>query len=77
MHLLSAGLDPAKVVFFIDSQAAILALSMGLKSCWDPRKCEAAAQKAKQGTKSTQPEVPLTLKRAKNIISIYIDKYTA
>ncbi|GFX84888.1 reverse transcriptase [Trichonephila clavipes] len=27
MHLLSAGLAPAKVVFFIDSQAAILALS--------------------------------------------------
>ncbi|GFU76329.1 uncharacterized protein TNCV_285291 [Trichonephila clavipes] len=26
-HLLSSGLDPAKVVFFIDSQAAILALS--------------------------------------------------
>ncbi|GFT85164.1 reverse transcriptase [Trichonephila clavipes] len=38
---------------------------------------ERADQKAKQGAKSTQPEVPLTLRRAKSIISTYIDKYTA
>ncbi|GFW01866.1 hypothetical protein TNCV_3028371 [Trichonephila clavipes] len=33
-------------------------------------------QKAKQGAKSSQPEVPLTLRQAKSIISTYIDKYT-
>ncbi|GFV35502.1 uncharacterized protein TNCV_3205331 [Trichonephila clavipes] len=38
---------------------------------------ERANQKAKQGTESTQPEVPLTLRRAKSIISTHIDKYTA
>ncbi|GFX63336.1 reverse transcriptase [Trichonephila clavipes] len=38
---------------------------------------ERADQKAKQRAKSTQPEVPLTLRRTKNIISTYIDKYTA
>ncbi|GFW43007.1 reverse transcriptase [Trichonephila clavipes] len=38
---------------------------------------ERADQKAKQGAESTQTEVHLTLRRAKNIISTYIDKYTA
>ncbi|GFW31416.1 reverse transcriptase [Trichonephila clavipes] len=37
---------------------------------------ERADQKAKQGAESTQPEAPLTLRRAKSIISTYIDKYT-
>ncbi|GFV59179.1 uncharacterized protein TNCV_2339201 [Trichonephila clavipes] len=32
---------------------------------------------AKQGAESTQPEVPLTLRRAESIISTSIDKYTA
>ncbi|GFW52931.1 uncharacterized protein TNCV_2395101 [Trichonephila clavipes] len=36
-----------------------------------------AYQKAKQRDKSSQPEVPLTLRRAKSIISTIIDKYTA
>ncbi|GFT53207.1 uncharacterized protein TNCV_4233061 [Trichonephila clavipes] len=36
-----------------------------------------ADQIAKQGAESTQPEVPLTLRRAKSIISTYNDKYTA
>ncbi|GFX21132.1 transposable element Tcb1 transposase [Trichonephila clavipes] len=38
---------------------------------------ERADQKAKQGAESTQPEVPLTLRRAKNTNSTHIDKYTA
>ncbi|GFW15903.1 reverse transcriptase [Trichonephila clavipes] len=38
---------------------------------------ERAFQKAKQEAESIQSEVPLTLRRAKRIISIYIDKYTA
>ncbi|GFV44667.1 DDE_3 domain-containing protein [Trichonephila clavipes] len=36
-----------------------------------------AYQTAKQGAESTQPEVPLTLRRAKSVISVHIDKYTA
>ncbi|GFT42186.1 uncharacterized protein TNCV_1008611 [Trichonephila clavipes] len=36
---------------------------------------ERADQKAKQGAKLSQPEVPLTLRRAKSIISTFIDKY--
>ncbi|GFW33093.1 hypothetical protein TNCV_2110231 [Trichonephila clavipes] len=36
-----------------------------------------ADQTAKQRADSTQPEVPLALRRAKSIISTYIDKYTA
>ncbi|GFV16898.1 reverse transcriptase [Trichonephila clavipes] len=106
MHLLSAGLAPAKAVFFIDSQAAILALSSNTPTdCLNRIQCrinitqlmtygwtaalqwvpshvgilgiERADQKAKQGAESSQPEVPLTLRRAKNIISTHIDKYTA
>ncbi|GFW53869.1 reverse transcriptase [Trichonephila clavipes] len=38
---------------------------------------ERADPKAKQGAESTQPEVPLTLRRATSIISTYIDQYTA
>ncbi|GFU44665.1 reverse transcriptase [Trichonephila clavipes] len=38
---------------------------------------ERADQKAKQGAESTQPEVPWTFRRAKNIISTHIDEYTA
>ncbi|GFU35356.1 transposable element Tc1 transposase [Trichonephila clavipes] len=38
---------------------------------------ESADQKAKQEAESTQPEVPLTIRKAKSIISTYIDKYTA
>ncbi|GFX19032.1 reverse transcriptase [Trichonephila clavipes] len=38
---------------------------------------EIADQKDKQGAESTPPEVLLTLRRAKGIISTYIDKYTA
>ncbi|GFW51792.1 hypothetical protein TNCV_1187241 [Trichonephila clavipes] len=37
---------------------------------------ENADQKAQQGTESSQPEVPLTLRRAKSITSTFIDKYT-
>ncbi|GFT34019.1 reverse transcriptase [Trichonephila clavipes] len=105
-HLLSAGLAPAKVVFFIDSQAAILALSSKTPTdCIYTIQCRtkiaelisygrtAALQwipshvgipgnkrgikKDKQGVESTQPEVPLTLSRAKSIISTHIEKYTA
>ncbi|GFY17745.1 uncharacterized protein TNCV_1074801 [Trichonephila clavipes] len=36
-----------------------------------------ARQKVKQGAESTQPEVPLTLRRSKSVISSHIDKYTA
>ncbi|GFV18845.1 reverse transcriptase [Trichonephila clavipes] len=38
---------------------------------------ERANQKAKQEAESTQPEVPLTLRRIKSIISTYIDKHIA
>ncbi|GFS87676.1 reverse transcriptase [Trichonephila clavipes] len=38
---------------------------------------ERADQKVKQGVESTQPEVPLTLRRANSIIFTHIDKYTA
>ncbi|GFU30296.1 HTH_Tnp_Tc3_2 domain-containing protein [Trichonephila clavipes] len=37
---------------------------------------ERTDQKAKQGAESSQPEVPLTLRRAKSIISTSIDKCT-
>ncbi|GFU55990.1 reverse transcriptase [Trichonephila clavipes] len=37
---------------------------------------ERADQKAKQGAKLSQQEVSLTLRRAKSIISTFIDKYT-
>ncbi|GFX72990.1 hypothetical protein TNCV_2814301 [Trichonephila clavipes] len=77
MCLLSTGLTPAKVVFFIVSQATILALSIGPKSRWDPRQCETVDQKAREGAESTQPDFPLTFRRAKSIISPHIDKYTA
>ncbi|GFV34837.1 reverse transcriptase [Trichonephila clavipes] len=43
---------------------------------WIPSN-EFADQNAKQGAESSQPEVPLTLRRAKSIISTYIDKCTA
>ncbi|GFV15859.1 reverse transcriptase [Trichonephila clavipes] len=104
MHLLSAGLAPAKVTF-IDFQAGTLALSSNTPTgCLNTIQFltkiaelisygwtttlqvpshvgipgnERADQKAKQGVESTQPEVPLTLKRAKIIISTHIDKYTA
>ncbi|GFU37319.1 hypothetical protein TNCV_4273071 [Trichonephila clavipes] len=33
-------------------------------------------QRAKQGIAWSQPEVPLTLRRAKSFISVYIDKCT-
>ncbi|GFW51051.1 hypothetical protein TNCV_3593331 [Trichonephila clavipes] len=42
-------------------------IMMGPKSCWDLRQRESRDQKAKQGAESSQPEVPLTLKRAKSI----------
>ncbi|GFS68122.1 uncharacterized protein TNCV_438831 [Trichonephila clavipes] len=38
---------------------------------------ERVNQKAKQGVESTHLEVPLTLRRAKSIISTHIVKYTA
>ncbi|GFS81336.1 uncharacterized protein TNCV_1225211 [Trichonephila clavipes] len=38
---------------------------------------ERATQKAKQGAESSQPEVLLTLRTVKGIISIYTDKCTA
>ncbi|GFX60594.1 hypothetical protein TNCV_3061671 [Trichonephila clavipes] len=38
---------------------------------------ERAHQNAQQGADSTQLEVPVTLRRAKNIMSTYIDKYDA
>ncbi|GFW60500.1 hypothetical protein TNCV_568481 [Trichonephila clavipes] len=34
-------------------------------------------KKAKQGAESSQPEVPLSLRRAKSVISTYIDKCTS
>ncbi|GFV54920.1 reverse transcriptase [Trichonephila clavipes] len=89
-QLLSAGLAPEKFVFFIDSQAAILALSSNT-----PTNClntiqyrtkiaefisygwTTTLQWAKQVAESTQLEIPLNLRRAKNIISTYIGKYTA
>ncbi|GFV85748.1 uncharacterized protein TNCV_2003681 [Trichonephila clavipes] len=37
---------------------------------------ERADQKAKQGAESSQPKVPFTLRRAKSIISTFINKYT-
>ncbi|GFV99472.1 uncharacterized protein TNCV_5078361 [Trichonephila clavipes] len=37
---------------------------------------ERADQNAKQGAESSQPEVSLPLRRAKSIISTFIDKYT-
>ncbi|GFW93589.1 uncharacterized protein TNCV_47921 [Trichonephila clavipes] len=49
---------------------------VGSKSCWGPGN-ERAVQKAKERAESTKPEVPLTLRRAKSIISTYIYKYTA
>ncbi|GFU36317.1 hypothetical protein TNCV_559531 [Trichonephila clavipes] len=36
---------------------------------------ERADKKAKQGAESSQPEVPLMLKKVKSIISTYFDKY--
>ncbi|GFV69196.1 reverse transcriptase [Trichonephila clavipes] len=104
-QLLAAGLAPAKVVLYIDSQAAILALSSDIQTdCFNTIKCrtkiaelmsygwtvgllwipghvgipgnERAGQKVKQGAESSQPEVPLTFRRAKSIISTFIDKYT-
>ncbi|GFW51313.1 hypothetical protein TNCV_3254421 [Trichonephila clavipes] len=38
---------------------------------------ERANQKAKQGAISSQPDVLLTFRRAKSIISAFIDKYNA
>ncbi|GFS90298.1 reverse transcriptase [Trichonephila clavipes] len=105
MQLLSAVQAPAKVVFFIDSQAAILALSSNTPTdCLNTIQCrtkiaelisyglivalqfvschagilgnERADQKAKQEAESAQTEAPFTFKRAKSIISTYIDKYT-
>ncbi|GFX32112.1 reverse transcriptase [Trichonephila clavipes] len=38
---------------------------------------ERANQKAKQGAESSQPEISLTIRRTKSIISTCIDKYTA
>ncbi|GFW56211.1 reverse transcriptase [Trichonephila clavipes] len=46
--------------------------SMGL----DLTRSDRADQNAKQGAESSQPEVPLTLRRAKSLISTSIDKYT-
>ncbi|GFV47263.1 reverse transcriptase [Trichonephila clavipes] len=103
-QLLAADLTPAKVVVFIDSQAAILALSSNtLTYCLNTIQCrskiaelisygwtvalqwvpghvgipgnERADQKAKQGAESSQPEVPLTFRRAKSIISTFTKKY--
>ncbi|GFV67795.1 reverse transcriptase [Trichonephila clavipes] len=105
MQVFPAGLPLVKVVF-IDSHAAILALSRNTPTdCLNTIQCrtkivelisygwtvalqyvsshvgipgnERADQKAKQGTESTQQEVPLTLRRANNIIPTFIDKYTA
>ncbi|GFX81861.1 alpha-2 adrenergic receptor [Trichonephila clavipes] len=55
---------------------SVAILEMGPKSYWDPGN-ERADQKAKQEAESSQPEVPLTLRRVKSIISAYIDKSTA
>ncbi|GFU25891.1 uncharacterized protein TNCV_5104151 [Trichonephila clavipes] len=45
-HLLSAGLAPAKVVFFIDSQTAILALSSNTPTdCLNTIQCRAKIAK--------------------------------
>ncbi|GFU15775.1 amine oxidase A [Trichonephila clavipes] len=102
-QLLFAGLAPAKVVFFIDSQATILALSSNTSiDCLNTIQCRTKIaelisygwtvalqwasshvgipgngrvdQKAKPGAESTQLEVSLTLRRAKSVISTYIDK---
>ncbi|GFW89340.1 reverse transcriptase [Trichonephila clavipes] len=105
-QLIATGQAPAKVVFFIESQAAILALISNTPTdCLNTIQCrtkiaelishdwtaalqrvpspvvipgnERADQKAKQGAESSQPEVPFALRKAKNIISTYIDKSTA
>ncbi|GFX55206.1 reverse transcriptase [Trichonephila clavipes] len=104
-QLLASGLVHAKAVFFIDSQAAILALSSNIPTdCLNTIQCrieieelisynwtvalqwvpshvgilgnEKANQKVKQGAESSQPEVPLTLRRTNINISTYIDKCT-
>ncbi|GFW04845.1 uncharacterized protein TNCV_4880801 [Trichonephila clavipes] len=73
MQLLSTGLAPAKFVF-IDSQAAILALS--IPSYVGIPDNERADQETKQGAELSQLEV-LTHIGAKSIISTCIDKCTA
>ncbi|GFU54159.1 reverse transcriptase [Trichonephila clavipes] len=104
-HLHSTEVAPSKVIFFIHSQAANLALSSNTPSdclntfqCrpktvelisydwtvalqWVPRHVgipdnDRADQNAKQGAESSQPEVPLTFRRAKSIIFKFVDKYT-
>ncbi|GFV82617.1 reverse transcriptase [Trichonephila clavipes] len=101
-QLLDAGQAPAKVVFFTNSQATILALSNNTPTnCFNTVQCrtkivmlisygwtvaeqwipshvrisgnEGADQKTKQGAESSQPDVPLTLRRAKSLISTNLD----
>ncbi|GFW83438.1 reverse transcriptase [Trichonephila clavipes] len=101
-QLLAAGLSPAKVAFFIDSQGAISDLSSNTRiDCLNTIQCRnkiaelilfywtvalqwvpsyvgipAMNQPTKKpsGEQSSQPEVPLTLRRAISIISTFIDK---
>ncbi|GFV73579.1 reverse transcriptase [Trichonephila clavipes] len=58
------------------SDGRTVALQCGPSHVGIPGK-ERANQKAKQGAESAQPEAPLTLRREKSIISLYIYKYTA
>lgn len=100
-QLLATDLAPARVVFLIDSQAAILALGSNAPTdCLRTIQCrtklaelisrgwvvvlqwvpghvgipgnERADAKAKQGAESSQPDLPMTLTRAKNLINISV-----
>ncbi|KMQ82368.1 reverse transcriptase [Lasius niger] len=102
-QLLTAGLAPSKVVFLVDSQAAIVSLSNNNPTnCQRTIQCrsklaelilqgwtvtlqwvpshvgipgnEKADNMAKCGAEHDQPEVPMTLSRAKNLINNYINK---
>ncbi|GFV85176.1 reverse transcriptase [Trichonephila clavipes] len=95
---LFAGPAPVKVVFFIDSQAVILALSSNTPTdCLNIIQCRTKITElisyggtvtlhwipshigisGNERAESTQLEVSWTLRRAKSIVSTYIDKYTA
>ncbi|GFX49939.1 nose resistant to fluoxetine protein 6 [Trichonephila clavipes] len=73
-QVLLTGLPPAKVTFLIDSQTT------GTLQ-WVPNHVEIPGnervdQKAKQGAMSSETEVPFTLRKAKCIITTYIDNCT-